>query len=92
MNITDILSLIESGNKKELRSLCGTWFSKKASLYDLMKRVDEQLANLSKWKENLLSFKEELKKKKVLENKDDLIILLKSLPEEERQKLMNGIS
>lgn len=66
----------------------GTHFGKTMKEVDvLLKRVDEQLANLPKWEANLLALKAELKQKKAAENFEELKAMYAYLSDEQKAAL-----
>lgn len=78
-------------NRAESREMFGTWFSKDASVEQLIVRFDEQLENCKHWIENLDKFKKQLELERLNEKKDELKNYLRLIGKEEAKALYEEV-
>lgn len=82
------LEIATANSYSDQHEAFGTHFGKTMKEVDvLLKRVQEQLANLPKWKANLLALETELKQKKAAENFAELKAMYAYLSEEQKAAL-----
>lgn len=82
------LEIATANSYSDQHEAFGTHFGKTMREVDvLLKRVQEQLANLPKWKANLLALETELKQKKAAENFNELKAMYAYLSDEQKAAL-----
>ena len=82
---------ITAFTRAESREMFGTWFSKDASVEQLIVRFDEQLENCKRWTENLNKFKNQLELERLNEKKDEFKTYLRLIGKEEAKALYEEV-